>query len=178
MKLFYLEKQEFINIIDDKIMEFLTQRIYLQDDSVKLEDFVYIKTLGVGNFGNVFFVKNIKNSFYYAVKAISKSKIIMQNLILSIEMEKRILLQTDHPFIMKMVCTLKDENFIYFLMEFIKAQELFDVIRYIGLLNKQQTQFYAASLMITVDYLHKNKIVYRDIKPENIMVNEKVIKFY
>ena len=55
-------------------------------------------------------------------------------------------------------------------MDYIKGKELFDVIRDIGLLNKFQTQFYGASIMLAVNYLHERKFVYRDIKPENIMV--------
>ena len=52
--------------------------------------------------------------------------------------------------------------------------ELFDVIREIGLLNTYDSQFYIGSLLICVEYLHKLQIIYRDIKPENIMVDEKV----
>jgi cGMP-dependent protein kinase len=55
-------------------------------------------------------------------------------------------------------------------MDYIKGKELFDVIRDIGLLNKSQTQFYGASIMLAVQYLHERKFIYRDIKPENIMV--------
>ena len=55
-------------------------------------------------------------------------------------------------------------------MEYIKGKELFDIIREIGELSKYQTQFYAASMMLAVDYLHQRKFIFRDIKPENIMV--------
>ena len=51
--------------------------------------------------------------------------------------------------------------------------ELFDVIRDIGLLSAFDTQFYIGSLILCIEYLNKQKIVYRDIKPENIMVDEK-----
>ena len=65
---------------------------------------------------------------------------------------------------------MKYKNYVYFLMDYIKRKELFDVIRDIGLSNKFQTQFYGASIMFAVQYLHERKFIYRDIKPENIMV--------
>jgi cGMP-dependent protein kinase len=57
-------------------------------------------------------------------------------------------------------------------MEYIKGKVLFEVIRDIGLLNKEQTNFYIASMIIAIHYLHERKIIYRDIKPENIIIKE------
>ena len=56
--------------------------------------------------------------------------------------------------------------------------ELFDVIREIGLLNTYDSQFYIGSLILCMEYLHLNNIIYRDIKPENIMVDDKVYNIY
>jgi cGMP-dependent protein kinase len=66
---------------------------------------------------------------------------------------------------------MKDNNNIYFLVEYIKGMELFDVIREIGLLNTFDSQFFIASIILCMEYLHGNHIIYRDIKPENIMVD-------
>lgn len=69
--------------------------------------------------------------------------------------------------------SFKDQTYIYFLEEYIKGMELFDVIRDIGLLNTYDSQFYIGSLILCMEYLHLNNIIYRDIKPENIMIDEK-----
>jgi cGMP-dependent protein kinase len=175
---YVLEKDNFKKIIEGNLKDFLINRIYLRDDKIELEDLMYVKDLGSGNFGNVCLVQNKKNKMCYAIKAMNKVQIDHDQLHVNIDMEKSILLKIDHPFIMKLVKTLKDDKNIYFITEHIKGKELFDVIRDIGLLNKKQSLFYAASIMIAVDYLHKRKFIYRDIKPENIMVNEKVLLFY
>ena len=150
--------------------EYLKERLYLQDNRVELEDLIYYMVLGTGAFGNVCLVKSSKNKFFYAIKNISCKQILLSQLAANLNLEKSILLQIDHPFIVKLVKTLKDKNYVYFLMDYIKGKELFDVLRDINVLNKFQTQFYSASILLACNYLHERKIVYRDIKPENIMV--------
>ena len=167
---FYLEKEDFTSTIETNMKEFLMNRLYLQDNTVQLSDLLFYDKLGSGNYGSVSLVKSKKNNFFYAIKNISTKQILFEQLHKNLELERSILLQIDHPFIVKLVKTLKDQKHVYFLMEYIKGKELFDIIREIGELSKYQTQFYAASMMLAVDYLHQRKFIFRDIKPENIMV--------
>ncbi len=178
VSLYVLSKEHFLKIIDDNLKEHIINRVQLQDNTIELSDLDYIQNLGSGNFGNVYLVNCRKNNSMYALKAISKNQIDQEQLHSNLEMERRILLKIDHPFIMKLVKTLKDTKDIYFLTEYIRGKELWDVIRDIGLLNKYQTQFYGCSLLLAVEYLHSRKFIYRDIKPENVMVNEKVLLQY
>ncbi len=171
-EVFYLEKDDFISVIETNLKDYLMSRLYLQDNTVQLQDLEFYDRLGNGNYGLVSLVKSKKNKYFYAIKNISNKQILYSQLAQNLELERGILLQIDHPFIVKLVKTLKDENYVYFLMDYIKGKELFDVIRDIGLLNKSQAQFYGASLMLAVEYLHERKFIYRDIKPENVMVLE------
>ena len=170
VEVYYLEKDAFETVIEKNLKDYLKDRLYLQDNTVQLNDLIYYMNLGSGSYGNVSLVKSSKNKFFYAIKNISCKQILYGQLHANLELERSILVKIDHPFIVKLVKTMKDKNYIYFLMDYIKGKELFDVIRDIGLLNKFQTQFYGASIMLAVQYLHERKFIYRDIKPENIMV--------
>ena len=168
-----LTAKVFKSILEPNLYEYFTNKFALEDNTIELKDLDNIKELGSGNFGSVNLVRNKKNKQFYAIKALDLDQIKKEGLETCVELEKNVLLKTDHPFIMKMVKYLKNESYIFFINEYIKGKELWDVIRDIGLLNKEQTQFYIASMLLAINHLHKKKIIYRDIKPENVMVNVK-----
>ena len=163
----------FKSILEPNLYEYFTNKIFLEDNTIELKDLDNVKELGSGNFGSVNLVRNKKNKYLYAIKALNLEQIKLENLEECVEVERDVLLKIDHPFIMKMVKYLKNDSYIFFINEYIKGKELWEVIRDIGLLNKEQTQYYGASILLAIDYLHKQKIIYRDIKPENVMVSVK-----
>ena len=168
-----LTAKVFKSILEPNLYEYFTNKIYLEDNTIELKDLDNIKELGSGSFGCVNLVKKKINKYTYAIKALDLDQIKKENLESCVEVERDVLLKIDHPFIMKMVKYLKNDSYIFFINEYIKGKELWEVIRDIGLLNKEQTQFYGGSILLAMDYLHKQKIIYRDLKPENVMVNVK-----
>ena len=168
-----LTAEIFKSILEPNLYEYFTNKIFLEDNTIELKDLDNVKELGSGNFGSVNLVRNKKNKFLYAIKALNLEQIKIENLEECVEVERDVLLKIDHPFIMKMVKYLKNDRYIFFINEYIKGKELWEVIRDIGLLNKEQTQYYGGSILLAIDYLHKQKIIYRDIKPENVMVSVK-----
>ena len=90
--------------------------------------------------------------------------------------ERSILLKLDHPLVVKLVKTMKNDNYIFYLMEYVNGivlskyleNRLENRIR-----NKYETQFYLASILLVVDYLNSKNIAHRDLKPDNTMIDEK-----
>ena len=176
---FTLSSDVFKNILNPELRQYFLNQYYLSDYSIELKDFENLKTLGSGSYGVVNLVRSKKNKQLYAVKAMDLIQIKEENILRRVELEKNLLLNMEHPFIAKSVKYIKGEVYLYYIMEYVKGKELFDVMRDINLFNKAQTQFYSASILEVINYLHNQKVVYRDLKPENIMVLENgYIKFF
>ena len=167
-----LSRSDFFDIVDESVHGLLVQRIKLQDDSIALNDLVLINMLGKGTFGNVFLCANKLNKELYALKSVSRKKIICHRLHESLNLERKILLSIEHQFIVKLVKTFKDDKRIYFLLEYVQGLCLHDVLRILNLLNTPGSRFYCSCLLSILEHLHANSIIYRDLKPENLMVDE------
>ena len=154
------------------IITFLKNKIYLEDETVELEDLENIRLLGKGSFGFVSLVRSKKTKFLYAIKSIPLQKIMQLDMYECITNEKNALRMLDHNFILKQVKTLKNSDNIFFLNEYIKGKNLNDILKELITLNKIQAQFFSASIILSIEYMHTNKLIHRDIKPENIMISE------
>jgi cGMP-dependent protein kinase len=165
-------KSQFTEILDDAIRKQFLDRIELQDDTVGLEDLEIVKSLGSGMFGNVFLTVHKTKKILYALKTVDRRKIAAFEIQENIVLERKILLELDHIFIMKLVRTFKDQFRLYFLLEYIRGMDLFDVLREIGLLTESDSKFLTACLVVILEHLHERDIIYRDLKPENIVVDE------
>lgn len=167
-----LDRQAFLGLIDEGIRIQLLKRIELQDDTVTLNDLCIVKTLGKGMFGNVYLSINKKTKTPYALKTVPRTKVQAYEIYDNLILERKILLQIDHPLIMKLVKTMKDAERLYFLIEYVRGKDLFDVLRILNLLSNENSRFYAGCILMMLEHLHERKIIYRDLKPENVMVDE------
>ena len=134
------------------------------------EDYQIVKKIGQGTFGKVYLVKNSKNDKMYAMKAIRKDLIVETDSVDSLRVEKLILLQVRHPFIISMEQVFAQETRIYFIMQFMQGGELFKHLSERKRFPETLVKFYGAQIALALGYLHKNNIYYRDLKPENILL--------
>jgi len=117
----------------------------------------------------------------YAMKRLNKSWIVENSLEQHVVDERNVMTLTDHPFILKLHNSYYDERYVYLLLELCLGGELFMYLRKYNKFNEQQARFYAASIVFAFEHLHSKSIVYRDLKPENLMLDDvgflKVVDF-
>lgn len=77
----------------------------------------------------------------------------------------------EHPFIMKLQFSFQDSTHLYLIMDFINGGELFFHLSQAGQFSEERARFYAAEIILALQYLHKSGVVYRDVKPENILID-------
>jgi cGMP-dependent protein kinase len=167
-----LSRTEFDFILDDKaIKNYLLKKLALQDTSINLPDLFYIKFLGKGKFGSVSLVHNKKN--IYGIKAISRKSVDKQKILAKYFVnERRVMLSLDHPFVVKMVKSMKNQYYCFLLMEYVNGKNLDEHLSTRAYKkNLYETQFYIGSMLLMLDYLQKKFIAHRDIKPSNIMID-------
>ncbi len=174
--LYVLTKKDFDETIDKNMLEYLQKKIALQDNfNMTLNDLFFVKNLGRGKFGNVALVHDKKN--YYAIKAVSRNAAERQKILIKYFLEeRRVLLKLDHPFVMKLVRTFKNQENVFYLTEYINGKVLGKYLEgkpQSQFHNKSETQFYISFLFIILDYLNSKNIIHRDLKPDNIMIDEK-----
>lgn len=150
------------------IMNELVCKCYHKD--IDSSEFTFGQELGIGTFGRVLEAKHKQTQKKYAIKKLDKQKIEEMQQETAIRNEREILSELKHPFIINMLLTFENHNFIFLIFELLPMGcEFFDLLKAYNRLNVTQTVFYASQIVLIFEYLHSKHIIYRDLKPENLM---------
>uniref|UniRef100_W5L214 non-specific serine/threonine protein kinase n=1 Tax=Astyanax mexicanus TaxID=7994 RepID=W5L214_ASTMX len=136
--------------------------------------FELLKVLGQGSFGKVFLVRKIMGpdaGQLYAMKVLKKASLKVRDRVRT-KMERDILVEVNHPFIVKLHYAFQTEGKLYLILDFLRGGDVFTRLSKEVMFTEEDVKFYLAELALALDHLHNLGIVYRDLKPENILLDE------
>ncbi|XP_033000054.1 ribosomal protein S6 kinase alpha-2 isoform X3 [Lacerta agilis] len=169
MRIIYMGKEEGI-VKEIDISHHVKEGFEKADPS----QFELLKVLGQGSYGKVFLVRKVKGSDagqLYAMKVLRKATLKVRDRVRS-KMERDILAEVNHPFIVKLHYAFQTEGKLYLILDFLRGGDLFTRLSKEVMFTEEDVKFYLAELALALDHLHGLGIIYRDLKPENILLDE------
>uniref|UniRef100_A0A8C4GS99 Ribosomal protein S6 kinase n=1 Tax=Dicentrarchus labrax TaxID=13489 RepID=A0A8C4GS99_DICLA len=161
---------------DDSILKEIDISHHVKEGCEKADpsQFQLLKVLGQGSYGKVFLVRKIRGldrGQLYAMKVLKKATLKVRDRVRS-KMERDILAEVNHPFIVKLHYAFQTEGKLYLILDFLRGGDLFTRLSKEVMFTEEDVKFYLAELALALDHLHSLGIIYRDLKPENILLDE------
>ncbi|CAP34085.3 Protein CBR-SGK-1 [Caenorhabditis briggsae] len=137
-------------------------------------DFDFLTTIGKGSFGRVYQVRHKETKKIYAMKVLSKEHIRKKNEVKHVMAERNVLINNfKHPFLVSLHFSFQNKEKLYFVLDHLNGGELFSHLQREKHFTESRSRFYAAEIACALGYLHEKNIIYRDLKPENLLLDDK-----
>lgn len=141
------------------------------NSEINLDCFHIERLLGKGSFGKVMLVRKKDTNKVFAMKIIKKALIQKYKHVDHTRTERKLLGELDHPFLVKLRYAFQSKTKLYMVMDFVNGGELFFHLKRSRVFSQDRTKFYAAEILLGLEYLHGLGVVYRDLKAENILLD-------
>lgn len=144
----------------------------IDGENVDFSSFTIMDEIGNGSFGIVYKVQKINTGVYYAMKSLSKSVLQKQKQLKYAISECKIMKQLNHPFIVPLYYAFQTPKYLYLVLELCSNGDLFGLMEKKGKIEEQVAKFYLAEIILALEYLHGCGILYRDLKPANVLIDD------
>lgn len=138
--------------------------------ALSIDSFTMLGMIGNGCYGKVYLARKNDTQKTYAIKVIPKNHLVECDKLQTVIRERHILAQMSHPFIVSLFYAFQSRTNFYLCLEYIPGGELFTYMRRKGHIPLEEAKFYIAEIALALHHLHTLGIVYRDLKPENVML--------
>ena len=150
---------------------------YLNETSSSMEhispsDFECLAQLGKGSFGEVYLVRKLNSLEQYAMKVLRKERILAQNLLKYAVAERNVLSKNNHPFIVKLNYSFQTSTKLFLVLEYCPNGDLAKHLTFEKRFKEPRAKFYICEVILALENLHKRNIIFRDLKPDNVVLDK------
>ncbi|PWV03565.1 putative rac serine-threonine kinase [Trypanosoma cruzi] len=139
--------------------------------NVSMRDFELLTVIGLGSFGRVMRARHKATGKIYALKILDKDQVVQHHLVPHTNAEKLILSEISHPFVVKLYYAFQTKRHLILVLEFLCGGELFFHLQRCKRFDEKRARFYTAEIGMAVEYIHSKSVLYRDLKPENLVLD-------
>lgn len=143
----------------------------LDEERIGPSSFVCHALLGKGSFGEVYLVEKKDTCTLYAMKVLSKDKIMLQNLVKYAMTERNVLSVTDHPFMVKLNYAFQSNDKLFLILDYAPNGDLAEHLTRERKFSEERAKIYLCEIILALEDLHKRDIIFRDLKPDNVVLD-------
>ena len=144
----------------------------IEEERVTPTSFICLAMLGRGSFGEVYLVQKISTKTLYAMKVLSKDRVMGHNLLKYAMAERNVLSLTNHPFIVKLNFAFQTNHKLFLILDYCPGGDLSKHLQVEKRFTEERARFYLCEILLALEDLHRRDIIFRDLKPDNVVLDE------